>query len=156
MSTSHTAEELAHWRKWYARQSNNRAWELAEKPELTPQEAEELVSAAHCAAWLWEGVGDELNRARAWMLLGQALGRAGQGVPALDYAGRSLAYFSSHECPDWELAFAHLALATAARAAGEPELFARESAESRRLGEAIADPEDQKIFLASFRLLPTD
>jgi hypothetical protein len=154
MSVPPVPEEIARWRRYYAIECNNRAWDLAGQETRTPAETEELVHAAHAAAWLWEGIGDELNRARGWMLLGQALGLAGQAAPALDYAGRSLAFFLAHECPDWELAFAHAVQACAAQAAGESALYETHWRRAAELGAAIADPEDRGIFLSSFRLLP--
>ena len=147
-------EETARWRRHFAVECNNRAWQLAEQVERSVGENEEMVHAAHAAALLWEGIGDETHRARGWLLLGHALGLAGHGAEGLGYARRSLEFFLARECPDWEIAFAHLAVASAARAAGEAALFQTERAEAARLGEAIADPEDREIFLASLRALP--
>ena len=144
-------EEIAKWRKWFARESNNRGWELVELAQRTPAQAEEMVHAAHASALLWGKSGTDLNAARAHLLLGVVHGLAGDGALALRYAKVSLDYFTAHDCPDWEIAYAHAAMACAAHAAGDRGLHERHYREAARRNEAIADPEDREIFMRTFR-----
>lgn len=113
-----------------------------------------MLHAAHAAAWHWARVGTELNGARANMLLGMAHALAGDGPLALRYATSSFNYFNEHEAPTWEQAFAHAALAAAAKAAGNAGLHAEHHAEAERLGAAIADAEERAIFMRSFNQVP--
>jgi hypothetical protein len=144
-------EEIAKWRKWFAMESNNRGWELVELAQRTPAEAEEMVNAAHASALLWSKIGTDVNTARAHLLLGLVHGLAGDAALALRYAQASLDYFAVRECPDWEIAFAHAAMACAAHAAGDQGLHERHYREAAGQGEAIADPEDREIFMRTFR-----
>ncbi|HEU0273950.1 MAG TPA: hypothetical protein VFQ83_05435 [Candidatus Udaeobacter sp.] len=57
------------------------------------------------------------GKARADMLLRQVHALLGNGFTAVIYARRSHDYVTSHEHPDWEIAFAHAILANAAYAA---------------------------------------
>lgn len=147
-------EEIAKWHRWFGIECNNRAWELAEAPARTPEEAQELLHAAHASAWHWNRIGTPLNAARAQMLLGQAHALSGDGQLALQYAKASYAYFTTHESPDWELAFAHAVLANAARAAGEGALHAQHYREAARLGAAIGAAADREIFMRTFDQIP--
>ena len=112
-----------------------------------------MLDAAHAARLHWR-VGDELNAARADMLLAHAHAKVGRPDLALRYARRSYDYLMSVESPDWEVAFAHAILANAARAAGDAALHAHHYAQAERAGAAIADDEDRRIFEASFGLIP--
>jgi hypothetical protein len=109
-------EEIARWHRWFAMDGNNRAWQIAELANRTPEDVQEMLHAAHAAAWHWSKVGTPLNTARSLMLLGHVHGLAGSASIALDYATSSLSYFTSRESPDWEVAFAHAVMASAARA----------------------------------------
>jgi len=146
-------EDIAKRNRLLAMEMNNIAWNHAENPARTPAEAEEMIHAAHAAALHWSRVGTELNKARAAMLLGQVHALAGNGKLAMQYAGRSYDYISSHESKDWEIAFAHAILANAARAAGNEAMYAEHRAIATTLREAIADPEDREIFDRTYNLI---
>ena len=113
-----------------------------------------MLHAAHASAWHWARVGTALNEARASMLLGMAHALASEGPLALRYAPSAFNYVNEHEAPDWEQAFAHAALAAAAKAAGDHDLHVEHYAEAQRLGDAIADPEDRAVFQRSFVQVP--
>ncbi|MFH1568118.1 MAG: hypothetical protein ABIL09_08980, partial [Gemmatimonadota bacterium] len=152
--TDLSPEEIAASHRWHAIECNNRAWQLSEQPRRSPAENEQMLHAAHAAAFHWAQVGTELHQARARMLLGHVCAAVGQGQPALAYAGRSLAYLAAHETPDWEIAFAHAVLAHAASAAGGTALHREHYTRAQELGHAIADPEDKAIFHKTFDLIP--
>lgn len=154
MSDRPSPDDIATWQKRFAVVCNNRAWQLVEKAERTPSEVHEMLHAAHASAWHWARAGNALNEARANLLLGMSHAFASEGPLGLRYAMLAFNYFNEHEAPDWEQAFAHAALAAAARAAGNPELHREHYAEAQRLGDVIADPEDRAVFLRSFSQVP--
>ena len=154
MDSHPSQEEISECQRWFGIECNNRAWRLAESPSRTPEETEEMLHAAHAAAWHWSQVGTPLNAARARMLPGHAHALAGCGTLALDYATSGLAYFTAHESPDWEVAFAHAVMASAALASGERPLHAHHHGEAARLGNAIEDADDREIFMRTFRQIP--
>ena len=110
MPTNLSPEEIARSHRWHAVECNNVAWELAALPDRTNVQDEEMLDAAHASAFHWAKIGNELNRARARMLLGHVYAALGDGKPALAYAQRSYDYLAAQEPPDWELAFAHAIL----------------------------------------------
>ena len=147
-------EEIRKWDRWFAVESNNRAWSLSEAETRSPEEEAEMLNAAHAAALHWSKVGTEHNAALAGMLLGRVHALLGHGDLAMRYAQPSFDYFTSRDSADWELAFAHAVLANAAWAAKETTLHARHYALAKELGEAMADVEDREIFEATFRRIP--
>jgi hypothetical protein len=144
-------EELAKWNRWFAIETNNRAWRLSESTLRTEAEDAEMLHSAHAAALHWSKVGTELHNARAAMLLGHVHALLGLGATALPYARRAYDYVQSHDSPPWEVAFAHAVLANAAAAAGNRDLHARHYAAARDLGAQIDNPEERAIFDATFR-----
>jgi hypothetical protein len=154
MSADPSPEEIARFHRWNAVECNNRAWSLGEQRSRTPAEDEEMLHAAHAAAFHWAKAGTDLHQARAWMLLGQVHAALGHGQAAWAYARRSYEYFRARESPDWEIAFAHAVLAHAAYADEDPGLHRRHHARAAELGRAIADPEDRAVFFRTFDLIP--
>lgn len=154
MPNNLTEEEIARSHRWHAVECNNLAWSLAELPSRSELQDEEMLNAAHASAFHWGKVGDELNQARGRMLLAHVHALVGDGKAALTSARQSHDYITAHNPPDWEIAFSYAILAHAAHAAGEADLHREYYAKAKELGEAIADPEDKKIFLATFKTIP--
>jgi hypothetical protein len=149
-----STEEIARWRRRFAVEGNNRAWDLADKPDRSPEEDEEMVYAAYTAAYHWKQVGQPVNHARADVTLAHALSLAGQGAEALNYARRSLAHFESAPGEDWDIAFAHLEMALAAAVLKERTLHAFHYSQATKLGQAIQGEEDRQIFLTELARIP--
>ena len=137
---------------------NNRAWRLAEKPSRTKAEEQEMLNAATAVASHWEKDGDELERARAAILLGQVHALLGDGKRALQYAREAFAFVTSHEddedIPAWQIAFAHAVMANAAAANGEQSLHKTHYQRAKALGGALTDDDERALFEATFRTVP--
>ena len=149
-----TPEDIGKWHRWFAIESNNLAWTLAENPARSSAQRDEMLNAAHASAFHWSRVGSATNKARADMLLGQVHALLGNGSLALTYARRSHEYITSHESPDWEIALAHAVLAHAAYAAQDASLYASHYALATNFGNAISDGGDKEIFDRIFNQLP--
>ena len=143
----------AAWHRYFGMECNNRAWSLVEKAR-TAAEDDEMLDLAHAAAWHWQAVGTDLNRARARMLLAEVHAQLGLGRSAYAYASEVRAYFLGRQTDDWELAFTHAIHAHAAHAAGHADEHRSSYAEAVRALEAIADPEDRAIVQRTFDLVP--
>jgi hypothetical protein len=139
------------WHKRFASESNNRAWDIVEQAELTATDVDELLHAAHAAAWHWEQIGDQRTTARAHVLLAFAHAFAGNGTAALRFATLALDHMGRDAGSDWEVAFTHAAAAAAAHSAGRHELHVEHYAEAARRGEMIGNDEDRALFLKTFR-----
>jgi hypothetical protein len=134
---------------------NNRAWRLAEKPSRTSAENQEMLKAAQAAAQQWQKEGDELNRARGAILLGQVYALLGDGKQALHHAREAFAYVTEHEeCPPWQVAFAHAVMANAAAANDERSLHQTHYQRAKTLGSALVDDDERALFEATFRTVP--
>jgi hypothetical protein len=135
---------------------SNRAWRLAEKSSRTHAENEEMLKAAQAAAREWEKAGDELERARGAILLGQVYALLGDGKQALHYAREAFAYVSENEkdTPPWQVAFAHAVMANAAAANDERSLHQTHYQRAKTLGSALIDDDERALFEATFRTVP--
>ena len=154
MPTEQNPEEIAQSHRWHAIESNNLAWMLADKPTRSAAESEEMLNAAHASAFHWAKIGTEINQVRAKMLLGQVHALLGAGQMALTYAQQSYDYITTHDQPDWEVAYAHAVLAHAAFAVGDAVLYEQHYTKAQELGQAIADPQDREIFFTTFNGIP--
>jgi hypothetical protein len=142
------------WHRFFGSTANNRAWTLAELP-AQEVDRDELLDAAHAAAWHWHRIGTELHRMRACMLLAQAHAQAGLGSSAFAYAERMRRYFlATPNTPDWEVAFVHVVHAHAAAAVGAMQQHAESYANAQAAVRAIADDEDRAIVDRVFRHVP--
>ena len=83
MSASTNDEELQKWHRWFAVESNNRAWRLSESASRSAAEDNEMLNAAHAAAFHWSKVGTEIHAARVDMLLGHVHALLGHGAIAM-------------------------------------------------------------------------
>jgi hypothetical protein len=142
------------WHRFFGASANNVAWALAELPR-SEVDRQELLNAAHAAAWHWQHMGTELNRMRALMLLAQAHANAGLGRTALTFADEMRSYFlAAPGTPDWELAFVHVVHANAAWSARAEDEHGQSYAKAVEAIAAIADEEDRNIVQRVFRHLP--
>lgn len=149
-----SVEEQSRWHRRFAVECNNRAWQLADKPSCTPAENEEMLNAAHAAAFHWNRVGNPLNDARARLLLGHVHARLGNAELARRFAGASHTYLSGIESPDWEIAFSQAVMAHAAAASQDRAGHLAHYIAARAAGDAIKDPEDRTIFDKTFAGIP--
>jgi hypothetical protein len=148
------SEEVKHWHRRFAVECNNLTWDIASQPDRSASEEENMVFAAHAAAYHWKLAGQALQHARADATLAHALSLAGKGEDALHYARRCLAYFEANPAEDWDLAFAHLEVALAAAVRKDSALHARHFARAKELGTAIAEEDDRSVFLDELGRIP--
>ena len=124
----------------------NRSWTLMELPARTPEQDDELIDTAHASAYHWLQVGTAANRARSQWQLSRVYVVLGRPEPALHHAGRCLAWCEAHPeaLEDWDLAYAHEALARAHALAGDAEAARHHAARARALAASVAGAEDRE------------
>ena len=115
-------------------------------PDRTPEQDDELIHAAHASRYHWGEVGTAANLARGEWQVSRVYATLGRPEPALFHARRCLAYCEADPdaLEDWDLPYAHEALARAHGVAGETDEAARCAAKARELGAKIEDPEDRE------------
>jgi hypothetical protein len=109
---------------------------------------------AHASRHHWEQVGTPANLARGEWLCSRVYAVLGRGEPALHHARRVLELCEEHGIGDWDLAFAHEALARAHAVAGDRTACEQELARARAAAEDITDPEDRELLDADLRTIP--
>jgi hypothetical protein len=125
----------------------NHTWTLLEKEGRTPDEDDEMLGAAHASRYHWSKATTEArNQARGEWQLSRVYAVLGRGEPAVHHARRCLEWCGRGEVEDWDVAFAHEALARAYAVAGDAAKAEEHKRRARELGDAIADPEDREHF----------
>ncbi|MDQ4026352.1 MAG: hypothetical protein M3217_12830, partial [Actinomycetota bacterium] len=94
------------------------------------------------------------NRARSEWQCSRVYAVLGRAEPALHHAGRCLELCEEHGIGDWDLAFAHEALARAYAVGGEADNATRHEALARQLGGQIAEDDDREHLFESLETLP--
>jgi hypothetical protein len=124
----------------------NGAWKLMELPERTSEQDDELIHTAHASAYHWMQVGTPANRARSEWQLSRVYVVLGRAEPALHHARRCLEICESNPdaMEDWDLPYAHEALARAHALAGEADEAGRHAATARELAGAVAGAKDRE------------
>jgi len=135
---------------------NNATWDVLASggpgPDATRDELDLVLYRAYASAfhWMESPSATGANRVRAEHLVARTAVAVGLPRVAMRHAERCLELCGEHAeaIEDWDLAFAHEALARAAAAGGDTEGAARHHAEAARLGAAIADDGDREVFLS--------
>ena len=122
----------------------NATWRLMDSRE----DDERMLHMAHASAYHW-GQAPECepkNRARSEWLCSRVYTVLGRAEPALYHAKRCLeiCFADPENMEDWDLPFAHEALARAHRVAGNDDEVRDQEQKARELGEHLADPEDRE------------
>ncbi len=123
----------------------NHVWTLLELPERTREQEDELIHAAHASRHHWAQVGEPKNLARGEWQVSRAYAEVGRPEPALHHARRCLGILDeSGDGEDWDVPFAHEALARAFLVAGDTEAAEHHLAVARELGAKVADAGDRE------------
>src|SRR5579872_350316 len=91
----------------------NFVWTLMEKPQRTQEEDDTMIHATHASRYHWGLVGAPANLARGEWQVARVYTLLGRTEPALYHARRCLEICEQHGIGDFDIAFAHEALARA-------------------------------------------
>ena len=124
----------------------NRAWSLMETDERTPEQDDELINTAHASAYHWTQVGTPANRARSEWQLSRVYVVLERVEPALHHARRCQEICEAHPeaMEDWDLPYAHEALARAHALAGDVDEAGWHAATARELAAGVAGAKDRE------------
>jgi hypothetical protein len=144
MTTSHDTNPAdAH--RFFSASCFNKAWDLIDKPDRTPEEDEQMLLLAQASLWHWTQRADCVPRnlsigywqlSRIYALLGQADNARHSAQQSLRHAGEGPFYAG----------YAYEALARAESVANNREKLAQYLAEARRCAERVADADDKQAL----------
>jgi hypothetical protein len=97
----------------------NQTWDLLDKEDRTPKEADTMIHAAHASRYHWGEIGTPLEFERGEWQISRVYAVLGHPEAALYHAQRCLDLCQANEIRDFDLAFAFEALARAYAVAGE-------------------------------------
>jgi hypothetical protein len=124
----------------------NEVWRLME----TREDDERMLHAVHASAYHCAEAPEcePRNRARSEWQVSRVYAVLGRAEPALHHARRCLEICEAEpeNIEDWDLPFAHEALARAHSVAGNAGEARHHELKARELGKQIADPEDREHF----------
>ena len=134
----------------------NRVWELLELPERTQKQDDEMLHGAHASCAHWLAVGVAGNHARGEWQCSRVYAVLGRAEPALHHARRCLQVCEAapDEMEEFDLPFAHEALARAHALAGDLAAARQHRDLARTLAAAIKDAEDRELVEADLATIP--
>ena len=125
----------------------NGVWAMLETEDRTRALDDRMLHMAHASRYHWERVGTPANLARGEWLCSRVYSVLSRAEPALHHARRVLEICEEHGIGDWDLAFAHEALARAHSVAGEREAMEHALQRARAAADDIAEAEDRDLLL---------
>jgi len=134
----------------------NTTWSLIEQPFRTEEETDAMIHAAHASRYHWEQVfeRDLCLLGRGEWQISHVYALLKMPDSALYHAKRYLAICEENGFGDWDIAYAHEAMARAYAAAGDREGFQKHYAMAQVLGENIGDLGDKKQLFADLSAQP--
>lgn len=140
-------------------QFNNEVWELLDAglgPDSPAAERDRALYGAFAAARHWQECGTPANAARAEHLISRAALAVGSYPLAVEHARRCLDVVLEHpgDMADWDLAFAHEAMARGCAAVGDVAAGRRHLDLAREATAAVADADDRELLLEQLRTGP--
>ncbi len=132
----------------------NGVWALMETEDRTTAQDDRMLHMAHASRYHWEQVGTAANLARGEWQCSRVYAVLRRPEPCLHHARRVLEICEEHGIGDWDLAFAHEAIARAHAVAGDLDEARRAVGRACEAAENIADPEDRALLLADLETIP--
>lgn len=138
--------DLAQWQRKLAPMAFNRAWELLDRTELSPEEEDEMLAAAFAQRYHWYEIGDARTRSIADWQVSRVAAVLGHADLARRFGFRSLEVAQAHNLGPFLEGFAHEAIARAAAVVDDVETFTEHLNEAKALVGAI-DEDDERATL---------
>ena len=132
----------------------NGVWSLMETEDRTRAQDDRMLHMAHASRYHWEQVGNPANLARGEWQCSRVYAVLGRAEPCLHHARRVLEICEEYGIGDWDLAFAHEAIARGHAVAGDRAAAEEAIARARRAADDIADPADRDLLLSDLESIP--
>jgi hypothetical protein len=133
----------------------NEVWRLMERADRSAADDDRMLHAAHASRFLWGEIGRPENLARGEWQVSRVYTVLGRPEPALHHARRCLELCTEHGIGDWDLAYAHEALARAHSVAGDRDRARASRRDAERAAKDIADAQDREQLERDLQTLPS-
>jgi hypothetical protein len=132
----------------------NKTWEIMDKKERTQEDVDLLIHAGHASRYHWGVVGTPTNVERGEQQLSHIYAVLGRAEPALYHARRCFDICRQHNIGDFDIAFAHEAMARAHALAGNSTESKQHIAEAKKAADGIKSADDRDYFLEQLKTVP--
>jgi hypothetical protein len=122
----------------------NNVWTLMGRDDRTPDDDAAMVHAAHASVHHWSKVGTEVNQVRGEWQVSRVYTVLNRAEPALWHARRCMALAVAAGVADWDLAYAHEAVARALFVSGDVAGAAAEVEAAKAV--PIAEDDDRELL----------
>jgi hypothetical protein len=138
--------DLAAAHRFFAADCFNKTWDLLDKAERTPEEAEQMIRLTLASHWHWTQRPDYTaeKAAIAYWQISRVYAVLGQAENARRYGQLCLEASQGEDLPPFCLAYAYEALARAEAVAGQYAQAADYVAQAQAVVERMRDPETKQ------------
>ena len=139
--------------RYFAAECFNKAWDLIEKHNRTPDEDEEMLRLSQASLWHWTQREDcaATNLSVGYWQASRIHAIVGRADEARRYAQLCLQHSQGAE--PFYLSYAYEALARAEKLAGHTDLVAKYRAEATRLSEAVEDADERELLINDLKTI---
>jgi hypothetical protein len=131
----------------------NLTWNLLDKKDRTQEEDDKMIHAAHASRFHWGEIGTPLEFERGEWQISRVYSVLERSEPALYHAKRCLEICKKNNIGDFDIAFAHEALARASAVAGLKTQYEENLELARKAGQQIKKDEDKNYFMSELKTI---
>jgi hypothetical protein len=132
--------------KYFSAHCFNSAWDLINKGSRTPEENQMMITLNQTSLWHWTQRDDctPKNMSIGYWQTSRIYALLGRDFPARKYGQLSLD--NARDAEPFFIAYAHEALARAAKLAGDTDTMNEHLASARKHAEAVTDTDSKKML----------
>ena len=142
------------WHRTFAGAAFNRSWDLIDKPDRSPADEDELLTAVFASRYHWESIGNDENKAIGDWQIAHAASHLGLAPVALRFATSALERTQAAGRDDWLLASCYEGMARAHAVSGDTSERDRYIALAHLVLATLEDPEDRELIESQINTIP--
>lgn len=143
--------DSAEWHRKSAVDCFNLVWTLMDKKERTKEEEYRMIHAAHASRFHWGEIGTPVEFERGEWQISRVYAVLNRPEPALYHARRCLEICEANSIGDFDIAFAHEAMARANAIAGKKVECEKYVGLAREAGNRIKEKGDKEYFFSELK-----
>ena len=132
----------------------NGTWDLLDRADRSMDDDDRMLHMAHASRYHWGNVGTPVNLARGEWLCSRVYAVLGRAEPSRHHAQRTLDICTRYGIADFDIAFAHEALARAAAVAGDADDARAHTEQALAAAKQISEDDDRELLLTDLESIP--